>query len=1237
MCFVYVFMIRSVDRFNSISICSLNVRGITDSKKRKDVLMWLRKKHHSIYCLQDIHCGPNIEVAFKDEWGADVYFACKSTNSRGVAILFDNNLEYSIVNRIADVDGNYLGLKLNVDNVEFGLITIYGPNRDDPNFYQYTLSNLMDELDAESYIICGDFNLVQNQALDTFGYKHENNKLATLELNKLKNLYSLIDPWRLDFPNKAEFTWKNPSCTKMSRLDFFLVSGLFSSLVTEPDISFGYKTDHSLISIKLNILKLKQGKGFWKFNTSLLKNDLYVLQVRRTIQETAEEYGKSSSDNVMAPSVNIDDTLFWETLKMKIRSMTISFSADLKRKLNKKELYLEKSINILEKGLHLARIEVKELYEKYKTQLENIREYHLEGVIIRSKAKWLEFGEKPTKYFCSLEKSHFINKSISKLTLENGEIVVNQNDILNLQRSFYKSLYQSRLIENDTRYMKKFVDKYCIRKLDVEMKQTMDKDFTEQDVLESINSMNNNKTPGTDGLPVEFYKFFWPDIKIYLIRSFEKSFITGDLSINQKRGIITCIPKGNKDRTLLKNWRPISLLNTDYKIISNVFAHRLKQCLPSIIHQDQKGFIKGRFIGENTRLVYDIMEYLQNSNESGLLFLIDFEKAFDSVEWKFLETTLESFNFGNYFIKWFKILYYNGQSCVINNGVYSEFFRLQRGCRQGDPISPYLFLLASEILANSIRVNKGITGITIKGMEFRIGQYADDTFLFLDGKHQSLKSAIACLERFEMFSGLKINTDKCETIWLGTKRGSLDQIMPNIKVVDQFKLLGIIFPPNLCNFCKVNIDPKITEIEKLLLAYKRRKLSLIGRVTVIKCMAISKIIHLISIIDHFPLNVLQKIEKIFQTFIWDGKTSRIQYEFGTNTLEDGGLALPNLKTLSVALKCTWIQKSFNLEGSWQKLFCLMIDNPDIVWNLDPKSLKIFASSIKNSFWRNVMCDWSYFLDTCITVNYKIIKHYSIWNSFYIRHPNIIHLKNKLIQNGCHNIGHLYYNGQFLSLHQFQERYNITLNFLDFESLKKSVPLNWQQKIQVNFGQTPENFATPIEHMIKHSKVCKYIYHCIVLHKTRRRTVHENKWENILDTTFSEAWWKNTYLRIHRVSMDTKLNSFQFKIIHRLLITNKQLKLWKLKDTETCTFCETQVETIEHLLSDCNVSKNLWTELANWLLPEINIYPFIILQNIIMCDLEGPHSELISAIFLLTKRYIYVQRCLKAQLNITSLK
>ena len=146
-----------------------------------------------------------------------------------------------------------------------------------------------------------------------------------------------------------------------------------------------------------------------------------------------------------------------------------------------------------------------------------------------------------------------------------------------------------------------------------------------------------------DGFTVDFYKFFWKDIGAFVFRSLYFGYETGHFSQFQTQGVIICIPKENKDRRYMSNWRPISLLNTDLKIASAAIANRFKQVLGGIISDTQKGFMKDRFMGENTRLLYDLMHYLEENDMDGLLLLVDFEKAFDSIEWKFLQKALNSF------------------------------------------------------------------------------------------------------------------------------------------------------------------------------------------------------------------------------------------------------------------------------------------------------------------------------------------------------------------------------------------------------------------------------------------------------------------------------------------------------------------------------------------------------------------------------------------------------------------
>lgn len=315
-------------------------------------------------------------------------------------------------------------------------------------------------------------------------------------------------------------------------------------------------------------------------------------------------------------------------------------------------------------------------------------DYKVRGIIIRSRARWSEKGEKNTKYVLNLEKRNKSFNSIKQLILDNNTKVESTEDILETIKNFYKGLYtKDDDIQSDTVFNNLDISH---SKLSEDQSKSCEGLLTLEECSCSLFSMSLNKSPGSHGIPVEFYRVLWDEVGPLVVNSFNYAFQSGFISDEQGRACLTLIPKENKDNRFIKNWRPIALLNVDYKIAAKCMATRLKTVLTDLIDPEQTGFLKGRFIGENVRLILDLISYCNDHDIPGALIFLDYEKAFDRLDWGFIQNTLTYFNFGSDFRLWVRTLYNNTSSCVVNNGFLTEYFRISRDVRQGCPLSPYL-------------------------------------------------------------------------------------------------------------------------------------------------------------------------------------------------------------------------------------------------------------------------------------------------------------------------------------------------------------------------------------------------------------------------------------------------------------------------------------------------------------------------------------------------------------------
>ena len=458
--------------------------------------------------------------------------------------------------------------------------------------------------------------------------------------------------------------------------------------------------------------------------------------------------------------------------------------------------------------------------ERYFTAKQKLRQLELaelDAIKIRTNPRFSEVDERSSKYFYTLEKARQADQSIKLLTKDNLDTISDPYDILVEARIFYKKLYTAEPIDEAAQRFVLSINTPTLKPSD---RKTCEGLITRAEITQSVKDMEPNKSPGIDGLTVNFYQHFWDILAPELTAVYNYVYTSGLLSLSQRRGVITLVFKKG-DRTRLSQWRPISLLTTDYKILTKALARRLTSVLHNIIHTNQTACIPTHTINDNVSLLRDAITYANDTNTPLAFISIDQLKAFDRVSHSFLFKSLAKFGFGPQFIRWIKLIYKQVTSSVKTNGWLSAFITLERGLRQGCPLSAPLYIITAELMATHIRANPNIRGLTPPNSneETKLSQYADDTsFLLTDVL--SIRHAFDTLALYERASGARVNKySKCKGLWAGAFRHRSDQFLGFDWFNDYIpeKILGLYFGNIDCT-C-LNLQPRITKITNTITAW----------------------------------------------------------------------------------------------------------------------------------------------------------------------------------------------------------------------------------------------------------------------------------------------------------------------------------------------------------------------------------------------------------------------------------
>ena len=802
-------------------------------------------------------------------------------------------------------DSYILYVKVQIENQLFHLYNVLIPQ--DNKIALEAIGCLANDFVKHSdgdILLGGDFNSTLNPSLDRLCMPTEHRPKVADALKNVTQSNNLCDIWRRLHPFEKKFSWQrnNPHNiygVSKARLDRFYipfrsVSSTYSCIILPCSLS-----DHCAISLKVKLSSpRKQGSAFWHFNNALLEDSNFTSIITQFWTDWRNE--KCNFPNI---------STWWDFGKCHVKSLSQMYGSKLANEKRETLIKLNKTIDALQSEPNLSD-DTRNVLTEQRNELNSLISNQARGALVRSRFQLANEIDTSSSFFYNLEKSNSTAKTISHIRLSSGILTEDQSDIKAHVHDFYKNLYKSAPIDRNC-FKTLFSN---LPKLDSDESEQLDTTLTIEEVNTAVLQLGNNKSPGLDGLTSEFYRVFWPILKDDYLSVLNYAIHSGTLPHSFRRAVITLIPKKG-DLADIANWRPVSLLNSDYKIFAKVLANRLKLCISEIVHKDQSYCIPGRTIYDNLNLIRDVISYSNNENIPLAILNLDQKKAFDNIDHEYLFCTMKAMGIGDFFISCTKLLYNNAEGLVKVCGSLTAPFAFDKGIRQGCPLSGILYSIAIEPFLHLLRQRLNTYSLELPCTDTycSVSAYADDISIFVTSdKAFGIISDV--YDVFKKSSAACLNYNKSKGLWVGCWTSRDDKPLGFQWNNEGLLFLGVY----LGNSVKYTNQNWLKCKEKLSKTLSRwtslsKSLSFKGKVLVANQLAASKIFHQLAILSP-PQRTLNELQDMLINFIWSGKRHLIKKQTLYQESDKGGLGLACLQARILTFRLSFLQRFLSLSS-----------------------------------------------------------------------------------------------------------------------------------------------------------------------------------------------------------------------------------------------------------------------------------------------------------------------------------